>query len=81
MLTTVVIMINSSKGLLKAFEIMILIATFAILLAYLGATLASIKLQITDHSNGKKINPVTMINSIIAVLFSTFAIVGAWVIY
>lgn len=81
MLTTVVIMINSSKGLLKAFEIMILIATFAILLAYLGATLASIKLQLTDRGIGKKLNPMTMLNSIIAVLFSTFAIVGAWVIY
>lgn len=81
MLTTVVIMINSSKGLLKAFEIMILIATFAILLAYLGATLASIKLQLTDKAKGIHVNPMTMINSIIAVLFSTFAIVGAWIIY
>jgi APA family basic amino acid/polyamine antiporter len=81
MLTTAMIMINSSKGLLKAFEIMILIATFAILLAYLGATLASIKIQLTDKTAGKNINPMTMLNSIIAVLFSTFAIVGAWVIY
>lgn len=81
MLTTAMIMINSSKGLLKAFEIMILIATFAILLAYLGATLASIKIQLTDKAAGKNINPMTMLNSIIAVLFSTFAIVGAWVIY
>ena len=69
------------KGLLKAFEVMILISTFCILLAYLGATLASLKLQFVDRKNGKDIHMPTLINSILAALFSTFAIIGAWVIY
>lgn len=81
MLTSAVILFNADKGLLKAFEFMILIATFAILLAYLGASLASLKLQITDRSKGKKIRPFTFINSLLAATFSAFAIVGAWVIY
>ncbi len=80
-LTSMVIAINSSKGMLKAFEIMILISTFSILLAYLGATLASIRLQFRDKLNGAEINPLILFNSILAALFSTFAIVGAWVIY
>lgn len=81
LLTSAVILINSSKGLLKAFEIMILIATFCILLAYLGATLASLKLQFVDKRNGKDIHIPTFINSVLATLFSIFAIIGAWVIY
>ena len=81
LLTSSVILINSSKGLLKAFEVMILISTFCILLAYLGATLASLKLQFVDRKNGKDIHMPTLINSILAALFSTFAIIGAWVIY
>ncbi len=80
-LTTLVILINSSKGLLKAFEIMILIATFCILLAYLGATLASLKLQLRNKKRGGKFNRITFINSSLAVAFSIFAIIGAWVIY
>ena len=81
MLTSAVILFNANKGLLQAFEIMILIATFAILLAYLGASLASLKLQITDRSAGTKIKSLTFINSRLAAIFSAFAIIGAWTIY
>jgi len=80
-LTSAIILFNANKGTLKAFEIMILIATFSVLLTYLGTSLASIKLQLKDRANGQPINFLTFMNSFLAILYSLFAIIGAWVIY
>ena len=76
-LTSIVIIINSSKGLISAFTVMILISTIFILVAYLGAALASLKLQLEDRSKGININPLTFINAILATLFAIFAFTGA----
>lgn len=80
-LAIIVIMINSAKGLLAAFEFMILLSTFTVLIAYLGSALASLKLQIYDQKNGIKINHAVFLVSIIATLFSILALVGAWILY
>ncbi|MCP5381427.1 MAG: amino acid permease [Kordiimonadaceae bacterium] len=80
-LSTAVILFNANKGLLNAFEIMILIATFSILLAYLGVSLASLKLQLKDRIAGRSVNFLNLINSFLAILYSLYAIVGAWVVY
>jgi basic amino acid/polyamine antiporter, APA family len=80
-LASLVILINSSKGLLKAFEIMILLSTFTVLLAYLGSAMASFKIQLTDRKHRIKINYLTLFVSLIAILFSIFAIIGAWILY
>ena len=80
-LAMLVIIINSTKGLLAAFEFMIIISTFTVLIAYLGSAMASLKLQITDQKLGIKINYMTFLVSIIATGFSIMAIIGAWILY
>lgn len=80
-LASVVIIMNSNKGLLQAFELMILLSTFTVLIAYLGSALASLKLQISDIKHGVKLNYIVFIISSIAVIFSITAIIGAWMLY
>lgn len=80
-LAMIVIMINSTKGLLDAFELMIIISTFTVLIAYLGSALASLKLQISDQKNGVKLKHAVFSVSIIATLFSILALIGAWTLY
>ncbi len=80
-LASVLIMSNASKGLLKSFELMILISTFSVLIAYLGAALASLKLQLLDHKQGHAIKPFRFLVSLLATLFALFAIAGAWSLY
>lgn len=81
LLAGIIIFMNASRGLLGAFEFMILLSTFTILIAYLGAALASIKLQYMDTEKGIKINYSDLLISILATIFSIIAIIGAWVIY
>jgi basic amino acid/polyamine antiporter, APA family len=80
-LASIVILMNANKGLLKAFEFMILMSTFTVLIAYLGSAFASLKLQIEDKEQGVKINYLIFIISSIAAIFSIIAIIGAWVLY
>lgn len=77
-LASIVILVNSNKGLLKAFEFMILLSTFTVLIAYLGSAFASLKLQITDMRHGVKLNPLVFFVSTVAAIFSIVAIIGAW---
>ncbi|GAA6138374.1 amino acid permease [Arenicella sp. 4NH20-0111] len=80
-LATLLIMTNAHKGLLKSFELMILVSTFSVLIAYLGAALASVKLQWADREKGVAVNSVTFANSLLASAFSAFALFGAWSLY
>lgn len=80
-LASIVILVNSSKGLLKAFEIMILLSTFTVLIAYLGSAFASLKIQITDIKKGVTLKPIVFFISTLAAIFSVIAIIGAYVLY
>lgn len=80
-LASVLILTNANKGLLKSFELMILVSTFSVLIAYLGASLASLKLQIIDRTDGTPIKVHRFLISLLATVFSTFAILGAWTLY
>jgi len=80
-LASIVIIMNSNKGLLKAFELMILMSTFTVLIAYLGSAFASLKLQLEDKKTGTKLNVFIFFISSIAAIFSIIAIIGAWVLY
>ncbi|MCC3862027.1 APC family permease [Pseudemcibacter aquimaris] len=80
-LASIVILVNSNKGLLKAFEFMILLSTFTVLIAYLGSAFASIKLQITDIKKGVSLKPALFFVSTLAAIFSVIAIIGAYVLY
>jgi APA family basic amino acid/polyamine antiporter len=80
-LASVLILSNSSKGLLKSYEFMILISTFSVLIAYLGVALASLRLQFLDRQQGRDFYLIRFLISILATLFSVFALVGAWSLY
>lgn len=80
-LTITLICFNTTKALLNAFEFFLLISTFCILLVYLGSALASLKLQWRDHLQGITISYINLSIGILAALFSTLAIVGAWTLY
>ncbi|MEO0369674.1 MAG: amino acid permease [Pseudomonadota bacterium] len=80
-LASLLILTNASQGLLKSFELMILISTFSVLIAYLGAALASVKLQLQDRESGAHFRVTGFIVSLIAAAFSCFALWGAWALY
>ncbi|MEW6996385.1 APC family permease [Colwelliaceae bacterium BS250] len=75
------LLFNNSKSLINSFEYLLIIATFAVLVVYLGTSLASIKLQWTDHKQGQKISIIHLTIALLATLFSLLAIIGAWVVY
>jgi len=75
------LLFSNSKSLLSSYEYLLIIATFAVLIVYLGTGLASIKLQWQDHKQGQKINIMQLSIALLASLFSVLAILGAWVVY
>lgn len=77
----ILLLFNNSESLINSFEYLLIIATFAILIVYLGTGLASIKLQWKDHKQGQKINFIHLTIALLATLFSLLAIIGAWVAY
>lgn len=80
-LAIILLLLNSNSALLQGFEFMLLISTFAVLIAYLGTGLASIKLQFNDHKQGEKLNYFRLCIALLASLFSILAIIGAWFLY
>jgi len=81
MLGIIFLLFSNSKSLLSSYEYLLIIATFAVLIVYLGTGLASIKLQWQDHKQGQKINIMQLSIALLASLFSVLAILGAWVVY
>lgn len=77
----ILLLFNNSKSLIASFEYILIIATFAILIVYLGTGLASMKLQWQDHKQGQKISIFHLTIALLATLFSVLAIIGAWVVY
>ena len=75
------LLFNSSNTRLKSFEYMLIISTFAVLIAYLGTGMVSIKLQFDDYKQSEKLNYVKLCIALSASLFSLLAIIGAWVRY
>jgi APA family basic amino acid/polyamine antiporter len=76
----ILLLFNNSESLISSYEYLLIIATFAVLIVYLGTGLASIKLQWKDHKQGQHISVFHLITAILATLFSLLAIIGAWVI-
>ncbi|MGK0249896.1 MAG: APA family basic amino acid/polyamine antiporter [Oleispira sp.] len=75
------LLFSNSESLLSSYEYLLIIATFAVLIVYLGTGLASIKLQWNDHKQGQKMSITQLTIAILATLFSILAIIGAWVVY
>jgi APA family basic amino acid/polyamine antiporter len=77
----ILLLFNNSKSLISSYEYLLIIATFAVLVVYLGTGLASIKLQWQDHKQGQTISIIHLTIALLATLFSLLAIIGAWVVY
>jgi APA family basic amino acid/polyamine antiporter len=77
----VFLLFSNSKSLISSYEYLVIIATFAVVIVYLGTGLASIKLQLNDHKQGQKINVIQLIIALLATFFSLLAIIGTWVLY
>jgi APA family basic amino acid/polyamine antiporter len=76
----ILLLFNNSESLISSYEFLLIIATFAVLIVYLGTGLASIKLQWKDHQQGQHISIFHLTIAMLATLFSLLAIIGAWVI-
>jgi APA family basic amino acid/polyamine antiporter len=77
----ILLLFSKSKSLISSYEYLVIIATFAVVIVYLGTGLASIKLQWNDHKQGKKISILQLTIALLASLFSLLAIIGTWVLY
>jgi APA family basic amino acid/polyamine antiporter len=81
MLGIIFLLFSISESLISSYEYLLIIATFAVLIVYLGTGLASIKLQWSDHKQGRNMNIIQITIAILATLFSILAIIGTWVLY
>jgi APA family basic amino acid/polyamine antiporter len=77
----ILLLFNTSQSLINSFENLLILATFSVLVVYLGTGLASIKLQLQDHKQGAPLSYMRLCVALLATLFSLLAIIGAWVLY
>lgn len=80
-LASICIFLSAQQTLLGTFELMIAISTVSVFVVYFGAALASLKLQWQDRRNNLEIRPLLLINSLISIIFSGFALFGAFTDY
>ncbi|MBT7953416.1 MAG: amino acid permease [Gammaproteobacteria bacterium] len=77
LLSSALIIMNYSKGLMATFELLILLSTLTTLLPYTASALAEIVLQRRDLLSERNKNLKSFFIAIIALAFSLFAIVGS----
>ncbi|MCO4799918.1 MAG: amino acid permease [Colwelliaceae bacterium] len=80
-LAIVFLLLSQSESLINSYEYLVIIATFAVVIVYLGTGLSSIQLQLNDYKHGKKLSILQLTIALLATLFSTLAIIGTWVLY
>ena len=76
-IASLLIVMNYTKGLLAAFEMLIILSTLTTLLPYAASALSEFVLQKRDAAQGKGVSYKTLIIALGALLFSLFAIVGS----
>lgn len=76
-LASILVILNYSKGLMQAFEFIILIATLTALLPFALSALAELVLQRREKSAGQAVKPTTTLITLAALGFSIFTILGA----
>jgi len=76
-IASVLIVMNYTKGLLAAFELLILLSTLTTLLPYAASALSEFVLQRRDAQGGGRVNYKTVVVALGALAFSVFAIVGS----
>lgn len=75
------LLMNITASLLKGFEYLIILSTFAVLMVYLATGLASLALQRRAHLAGGSTALLQVATAVLATGFSILAIIGAWIIY
>lgn len=75
------LLLNISESLLKGFEILLTLSTFAVLVVYLLTALASMAMQWRERHKHRRKFKLDMWIATLASCFSTLAIIGAWVLY
>ncbi|MFT6267402.1 MAG: APA family basic amino acid/polyamine antiporter [Alphaproteobacteria bacterium] len=76
-LASMLVVMNFSEGLLSAFKTLMMLSTLTVLLPYATSSLAEIIMQRRELNASTKINWVSFSIALIALLFSTFAIIGS----
>jgi len=74
---SILIVMNYTRGLLAAFEMLIILSTLTTLLPYAVAALSEFALQRRDATAGGTVNRKTVLIAFGALAFSLFAIVGS----
>jgi APA family basic amino acid/polyamine antiporter len=76
-LSSILVVMSFSEGLLSAFKTLMMLSTLTVLLPYATSSLAEIIMQKRELNATTKINWVSFSIALIALLFSIFAIVGS----
>ena len=76
-LSSILVVMSFSEGLLSAFKTLIMLSTLTVLLPYATSSLAEIIMQKRELTTTTKINWLSFSIALIALLFSTFAIIGS----
>jgi len=76
-IASILIVLNYTRGLLAAFEMLILLSTLTTLLPYAASALSEFVLQKRDVQAGAVANYKTLAIALGALLFSLFAIIGS----
>ena len=74
---SILIVMNYTKGLLAAFEMLIMLSTLTTLLPYSASALSEFILQKRDAAAGGRVNYKAVAIALGALMFSVFAIVGS----
>jgi APA family basic amino acid/polyamine antiporter len=76
-LSSILVVMSFSEGLLSAFKTLIMLSTLTVLLPYATSSLAEIVMQKRELTATTKINWMSFGIAFIALLFSVFAIIGS----
>ncbi|MBT8115719.1 MAG: amino acid permease [Arenicella sp.] len=76
-ISSMLVVMNYSEGLVGAFKALIMLSTLAVLLPYTVCSLAELVMQRKDRRSGTKIKPASTLIALVALAFSLFAIVGS----
>lgn len=80
-LSIVLLFFNTHASLLKGFEVLLILSTFAVLMVYLATGLASLTLLWRERHAQGGVSWWHVSTAVLATGFSILAIMGAWVLY
>lgn len=76
-MSTILVVMNYHKGLISAYTIVILMSTLMSFIVYVGSSITSLYFLKKDLDSGKKLSLKILITSLLALVFSLFAMIGS----